>query len=131
MQLKVAFFLDFQQVAAAPTFESVCFVMANKRTTNNSTIVNLEDQSAVISDMLEQAGVTTPKLGASSGEISKKIPKKKTKKDGQTTSKSQSATLIDSRRAADVTELATPSTGVRATLPPTVGAGEARARRAT
>ena len=58
--------------------------MASKRTTNNSTIVNLEEQTAVIAEVLEEAGDLPCRSSKNFSERSKGISKKKTKKPEQT-----------------------------------------------
>ena len=69
--------------------------MASKRSTNNSTIVNLEEQTAVIDQVLEQVGVRrTPLSTEVSGDRGKQISKKK-KKSGQTTLSSGDVTSND------------------------------------
>ena len=74
------------QAAAAPigTVEN----MASKRATNNSTIVNLDQQSTVIEEVLTQAGIGLPKTSKGNSEKIKTVQKKKAKKAEQTTFRS-------------------------------------------
>ena len=59
--------------------------MASKRATNNSTIVNLEEQSSVLEEILSQGGVPVTKPPKGNSDKSKTISKKKSKKAEQTT----------------------------------------------
>ena len=103
--------------------------MAAKSTTNNSTIVNLEEQGALISRVLEEGGVVSPNGSESSGSSLKTISKKKSRKVGQTTSTtSKSASvMIDSSAPADVTRPAVrrPNKGGEATPSAAAAAGAA------
>ena len=60
--------------------------MASKRSTNNSVVAYLEDQSKVIEDTLAVGGVASGKSHNSSGDKVKSIPKNKSGKGKQTTS---------------------------------------------
>ena len=89
--------------------------MASKRATNNSSVVNLEDQSSLLEGILARGGLSEAKPSETIQKKSKSISKKKTKKTGQTTfSDSSAETPSEWSDVVDVTEEATPTVKISA-----------------